>query len=79
MESVKVGKKPMMFYALLALKKAEENGKVKIVARGINIVKAVDIAEYLRKYHNLKIEKVSIGSDLLEVGWVSRIEIEVVK
>ena len=79
MESVKVGKKPMMFYALLALKKVNQNGKVKIVARGVNITKAVDIAEYLRKYHNLKVEKVSIGSDLLEVGWVSKIEIEVVK
>ncbi|MEB3787319.1 MAG: DNA-binding protein Alba [Desulfurococcales archaeon] len=66
---VLVGKKPPMNYILAAMRLFQEGAsEVVVKARGMNICKAVDVAERLTGtfMKDVKVKQVSIGSDEIQ-------------
>ena len=69
MNSVLIGKKPIMNYVLACITLFHSGAKeVSIKARGRAISRAVDVAEILRKRFmpNLKIKEINIGTEQVQ-------------
>jgi len=63
MEKILVGKKNLATYLTVAMSAITNKGNAKLLARGLNITKAVDVANILKNKFNAKIDKVKIGTD----------------
>lgn len=66
---VYIGKKPIMAYCLAVMTALKgEESEVSLMARGMTISKAVDVAEVVRTQYmsNLIVKDISIGTEQLE-------------
>jgi len=65
MEEILIGNKNLATYITVTLS-AVRTGKAKLLARGLNINKAVNVANILKNKFNVKIGNVVIGTDKLK-------------
>ncbi len=89
--TIYVGKKPLMNYVIAAMTQFMSQGadKIRVVARGRAISRAVDVAEVLRTRYLpgiVDVESVKIGTDQIQnpqnperIDRVSTIEIVIIK
>jgi len=65
---IKVGKKPFMTYLRVAQLQFKKTDKIKIVARGINICRAVDLSEVLCKklIRGAVVDKIILDSEAVD-------------
>ena len=66
MEEILIGNKNMATYITVTLSAVSRTGKAKLLARGLNINKAVNVANILKNKFNVKIGNVVIGTDKLK-------------
>jgi len=79
--TIYVGLKPTQTYVLAALIQFNNGAqKIKIVARGRAISKAVDVAEILRNkvIPNLKVENIEIGTERIETNDGRRLNVSTI-
>jgi len=86
--TIYIGKKPLMNYALIAIRffNYENVDEIKIRARGSNICKAVDMVEYLRNMYykdlilkDLNIFEEEVSDEKGNIKKISSIEITINK
>ena len=66
MEKILIGNKNLATYVAATLSAITNKGEAKILARGLNINKAVNVANILKNKFNAKIGNVVIGTDKLK-------------
>jgi len=61
-----IGKKPLEKYCFTVLDISNKFGKVVVRARGTNMVKAINLAEIVRRKFGLKVNGIKIGTEKVE-------------